>query len=123
MRYDRWSCAIALISLMLMVPGQRPAAALGSRNASASPWNPHQIDQLPPEVRNVVSQMCGRTPRAALYFATYLDNSRVIRLHFERLSCDDQAAFCMQTSCLRQEYALTGGRYRLSKSYYRERED
>jgi hypothetical protein len=94
---------------------------MGCRNASVSPW--HHIDHLPPEVRNVVSRMCGHEPRAAQYFATYLDNSRVIRLHFEHLRCEDQASFCKQTSCLRQEYALAGGHYRLSRSYYEARND
>jgi hypothetical protein len=123
LRCHRRSCAIALIGLVLMASEQRSAAALGSRNASVSPWNPHHIDRLPPEVRDVVSRMCGRNPRATQYFATYLDNSRVIRLNFERLSCDDQGSICKQTSCLRQEYGLWGGHYRLSKSYYREREN
>ena len=30
---------------------------------------------LPPEVRNAVTRMCANLPRAAHYFATYLDNS------------------------------------------------
>lgn len=62
--------------------------------------------------------MCGNAARAAQYFATYLDKSRLIRLHFEHLHCDEQAQFCRGTSCLRQEYISTGGHYRLMKSYY-----
>jgi hypothetical protein len=57
-------------------------------------------------------------PRAGHYFATYFDNSRLIRLHFELLQCDGRATFCRSDSCLLQEYGLTGGRYRLMKSYY-----
>jgi hypothetical protein len=66
--------------------------------------------------RGPVIRMCeDHPPRAGHYFATYFDNSRLIRLHFELLQCDGRATFC---SCLLQEYGLTGGRYRLMKSYY-----
>jgi hypothetical protein len=57
-------------------------------------------------------------PRAGHYFATYFENSRLIRLHFELLQRDGRATFCRSDSCLRQEYGLTGGRYRLMKNYY-----
>jgi hypothetical protein len=63
--------------------------------------------------------MCGdHPPRAGHYFATFFDNSRVIRLHFELLQCDGSAMFCRGDSCLRQDYGLSGGHYRLIKSYY-----
>lgn len=67
--------------------------------------------------------MCGIAPRAMQYFATYLNDSRVIKLHFERLQCDNQVTFCNETSCLRHEYTLAGGRYRLTKSYYGPKDD
>ena len=49
---------------------------------------------------------------------TFFENLRSIRLHFELLQCDGCATFCRGDSCLRQEYGLTGGHYRLMKSYY-----
>lgn len=96
-----------------------------SRSLAAVRWSAtiflssERIERLPPEVRNAVIRMCeDHPPRAGHYFATYFDNSRLIRLHFELLQCDGRATFCRSDSCLLQEYGLTGGRYRLMKSYY-----
>jgi len=47
-----------------------------------------RIDHFPPEVRSAVNRMCGNAARASHYFATYFDNSRLIKLHFEHLHCD-----------------------------------
>ena len=77
----------------------------------------------PPEVRNAVIRMCGNPPRAGHYFATYFDNSRLIKLHFEHLHCDEQATFCKGAICLHQEYVSAGGHYRLLKSYYGSNSD
>jgi hypothetical protein len=80
------------------------------------PWNSERIELLPPEVRNAVIRMCtDHAPRAGHYFATYFENSRLIRLHFELPQCNGRATFCRGDSCLRQEYGLTGGHYRLMK--------
>ena len=68
-------------------------------------------------VRSAVIRMCGNGAQAAHYFATYFDNSRLIKLHFEHLHCDEQAQFCRGTSCLRQEYISTGGHDRLMRNY------
>ena len=38
------------------------------------PWNSERIAHLPPEVRNAVIRMCGPSPHAGHYFATYLDH-------------------------------------------------
>jgi hypothetical protein len=45
-------------------------------------------------------------------------NSRLIVLHFEHFRCDDRGSLCTQAGCLHQIYVSTGGRYRLSRSYY-----
>lgn len=108
--------AIAAVTLLLNFPNQR-AFALGSQVGHDDPWNPEHINRLPPEVRNAVVRICA-DPRAGHYFATYFDNSHLIKLHFEHLHCDDQATFCRGSSCLHQEYLSTSGRYRLIKSYY-----
>jgi hypothetical protein len=95
-----------------------PAFARGSQVSHDDPWNSEHIDRLPPEVRSAVIQMCGSAPRAAHYFATYSDHSRVIRLHFEHLHCGAQTNFCHGDDCLHEEYVSSGGHYRLIKSYY-----
>ena len=111
MRYTRRS-PIAAGILLLLLANQPPTFARGSQVGHDDPWNSERIDRLPPEVRSAVTHM------AAHYFATYFDNSRLIRLHFEHLHCDEQAKFCRGTSCLRQEYISTGGHYRLMRNYY-----
>jgi hypothetical protein len=117
MRYIRRS-PIAAGILLLLLANQPPTFARGSQVGHDDPWNSERIDRLPPEVRSAVTRMCGTATRAAHYFATYFDNSRLIKLHFEHLRCDEQARFCRGTSCLRQEYISTGGHYRLMRSYY-----
>jgi len=116
MRYTRFS-PIAAGVVLLLLAHQLPAFARGSQVGHEDPWNSERIDRLPPEVRSAVTRMCGNAT-AAHYFATFLDNSRLIKLHFEHLHCDEQARFCRGTSCLRQEYISAGGHYRLQRSYY-----
>jgi hypothetical protein len=113
--------AIAAAILLLGLANQ-PAFARGSQVGHDDPWNTEHIERLPPEVRNAVIQMCG-DPHAGHYFATYFDNSRLIKLHFEHLHCDARATFCRQDSCLHQEYISAGGRYRLMRSYYGRNND
>jgi hypothetical protein len=99
------------------------AFALAGQGNRDDPWNPQHIEGLPPEVRNAVVRLCRDPVRAGHYFATYFDNSRLMKLHFEHLLCDGQARFCRGDSCLHQEYVSIGGRYRLMKSYYGRNND
>jgi hypothetical protein len=85
--------------------------------SSEDPWNAGHINQLPVEIRNALARMCG-SPHGAHYFATYFENSRVIKLHFEKFLCGGKEPFCTPAGCLHQTYVLTGSRYRLSRSYY-----
>jgi len=94
--------------------GALARASLGGRD----PWNAEHMDRLPPEIRGAINQMCGSSARASHYFATYLDNARMIRLHFEHLNCSEQARFCKGASCLQQEYLSSGGHYRLIRTFY-----
>jgi hypothetical protein len=112
--------AVALFAIQLWAP---QALARGSHAVHDEPWNSEHIDRLPPEVRDTVIQMCGNPPRAGHYFATYLDHSQVMKLHFEHLHCDNRAKFCNGAGCLHQEYVLTGGHYRLIKNYYGRGDD
>jgi hypothetical protein len=122
MRYTRFS-PIAAGVLLLLLADQPPTFARGNQVGHEDPWNSERIERLPPEVRSAVIRMCGNAARAAHYFVTFFDNSRVIKLHFEHLHCDEQARFCRGTSCLRQEYITKGGHYRLQKSYYGRDDD
>jgi hypothetical protein len=122
MRYTRFP-PIAAGVLLLLLADQPPTFARGSQVGHEDLWNSERIDRLPPEVRSAVTRMCGNAARAAHYFATVFDNSRLIKLHFEHLHCDEQARFCRGTSCLRQEYISTGGHYRLQRSYYGRNDD
>ena len=94
-----------------------PAIARGSIGVGDHPWNPDHISQLPPEVRSAINHLCGPSSRAAHYFATYSDKSRLLNLHFEHSQCPSQIV-CTQAGCLHQVYILTNKRYRLLRSYY-----
>lgn len=111
------SRAIATGMLLTLVCHMSPAVARSSPGTADHPWNPEHIDRLPLEVRNAISRLCGPSPRAAHYFATYSGNSRLVNLHFEHSRCQSQKV-CTEAGCLHQIYALTKGRYRLLKSYY-----
>ena len=102
MRYTRFP-PIAAGVLLLLLADQPPTFARGSQVGHEDPWNSERIDRLPPEVRSAVTRMCGNGARAAHYFATFFDYSRLIKLHFEHLHCDGLASFCRGESCLRQE--------------------
>jgi hypothetical protein len=85
----------ALLSFICHLP---PAAARGSAVTADQPWNPEHLNQLPAEVRNAVSRLCGPSLRAAHYFATYSENSRFLNLHFEHSQCQSQKV-CTQAGC------------------------
>ena len=119
--HERLSAIAAGIVLLLLCD---LAFARGGQVGHDDPWNPEHIERLPPEVRNAVIGIChGHPPHAAHYFATYFNDSRLIKLHFEHLRCDQQATFCRGDSCLHQEYVSTGGHYRLMRSYYGRNND
>jgi hypothetical protein len=112
---ERLSAAGIVLALLC---NPAPAFARGSQVAHDDPWNPEHIERLPPDIRNVVIGMCRDHAHAGHYFAVYFDNSHLMKLHFEHLNCDGQAAFCRGDSCLHQDYASAGGHYRLIRSYY-----
>ena len=111
------SRAITAGMLLSFICHMSPAIARGGGSTPDHPWNPEHISQLPAEVRNAVSHLCGPSLRAAHYFATYSENSRFLNLHFEHSQCQSQRV-CTQAGCLHQVYVLTKGRYRLLRSYY-----
>ena len=106
------------IGLLLILAGSSVAFARAGHAGHDDPWNSEHIDNLPAEVKDAVIRMCGPAAHAGHYFVTYLDHSRLIKLHFEYLHCADDVRFCRQGGCLRHEYAETAGRYRLIRAYY-----
>ena len=79
-------------------------------------YNPQHIQQLPPEVRALIARQCD-VPRALHDFAAYFDHDRVV-LHYEHFYCQGRDVFCNASGCLHQVYILSGGHYRLQRSYY-----
>jgi hypothetical protein len=92
-------------------------AGANAQHIKDPPWNPEHINHLPAEVRTAVLAMCPKAPDAGHYFATYFHDQ--INLHFEHFHCEGaKASFCNGSQCLHQVYKLTGGHYRLAKSFY-----
>jgi len=120
-------CAIAMIAISILFAlacAQSSALALGSAVIHDDPWDATRIDHLPPDVRRAVLRLCPERPTAAHYFATYLNNSTIVRLHFEYFSCEGEVRFCRYaTSCLREEFVSWGSRYRFLRSYYGRPDD
>jgi hypothetical protein len=105
--------------LLLAVCTQSSAVARGGGLPKTdAPWNPEHIDSLPPEIRNPVLHMCSVRPNASHYFATYLDNARLIKLHFEHFDCEGRQTYRNAGSCLHEEFTLSGTHYRQTRNYY-----
>jgi hypothetical protein len=62
--------------------------------------------------------MCRVRPNAAHYFATYLDDGRTVRLHFEHFNCEGRSVYRNDGRCLREEFVSSGSHYRLTRNYY-----
>jgi hypothetical protein len=118
----RLSTTIAAGLLLGFIGNLSPAIARGGLGGRDSPWNPEHFDRLPAEVRTAISHLCGSL-RAAHYFATYSENSRLLNLHFEHSHCEGNKSLCTPAGCLHQVYVLTHGQYRLLRSYYRSGSD
>ena len=104
--------------LLLLLCAQPSALGRGGGFPHDEPWSSERIDRLPPEVRNSVLHMCRVRPTAAHYFATYLDDARIIKLHFENLNWDGTQTYRHGDRCLREEFRLTGSHYQLAGNYY-----
>jgi len=111
---------ITLISVGLLgitISQASPALARGGLRLLDPDLNPQHINGLPVEVRNALTHMC-RGAQAQHQFARYSQHLQVLVLHFEHFRCGEGRATCTRAGCLHQVYVSTGGRYRLSKSYY-----
>jgi hypothetical protein len=104
--------------LLLVLCAQSGALARGGGFPHDEPWSSERIDYLPPEVRNAVFRMCRVRPTAAHYFATYLDNASIVKLHFEHFSCEGMQTYRHADRCLHEEFARLGSHYQLTRNYY-----
>jgi hypothetical protein len=108
--------SILTIPLLLCAPSTALAEAGGFLHDPL--FSSERVDQLPTEVRHSVRHMCSKDPSAEQYFATYLDNGRIIKLHFERLTCDGQPIHRDAAGCLHEQFVRAGSHYRLLRTYY-----
>jgi len=99
---------------MLLIGGG--ALAKGGSYHEEDRYNPQHIQSLPPEIRASILHRCA-DPRALHEFAAYSDHDRIV-LHFEHFYCQGRDVFCNASGCLHQLYVLSGGHYRLRRSYY-----
>jgi hypothetical protein len=110
--------SFATYILLLVLCAQSSAFAKESGFSHDEPWSSERVDRLPLEVRNSVHHMCRAKPTAGHYFATYLNNARIIKLHFEDFSCEGAQRYRRAGGCLHEEFSLSGSHYRLTKNYY-----
>jgi len=103
--------------LLLVLSAESSAVARGGFPHD-EPWSSGRIDRLPPEIRNAVLRMCRVRPTAAQYFATYVDNSRIVKLHFEDFNCEEPRMHREVDRCLREEFVRSDSHYRLTRTYY-----
>jgi hypothetical protein len=93
-----------LITLAVLLIGQLTPVFGRASSFEDKTWDAGNISRLPSEVRSALTRMCGPDLAAQQYFAGYLENSKFLVLHFERLRCGDQTAICTQGRCLHQVY-------------------
>lgn len=79
------------------------------------PMSAERIARLPPEIRRTILVKCGAHAEAGHYFATYDDNSNVVRLHYSLLYCPNSPEPCKGSNCV-QTFVRHGGGYLLSQS-------
>ena len=80
---------------------------------SDPPMSSERIAHLPPEIRRIVLAKCGADAEAGHYFATYDNNSNVVRLDYSLLQCPIAPQPCEGSSCV-QTFVRHGGKYVLS---------
>jgi hypothetical protein len=107
-----------VLFLIVSFLGQSNALARGSLPAQDTGWNRDHIERLPSDVRYALLRMCRDRPIASRYFATYLNQSKIVRLHFEDLQCEGGYEFRVGRDCLREEFVAVGSHYRLARTYY-----
>ena len=77
---------------------------------SDPPMSAERIAHLPSEIRRSVLARCGADAEAGHYFATYDDNSNIVRLDYSLLQCPNSPERCEGSSCV-QTFVRRGGKY------------
>ena len=107
-----------LLVIAAMSLACEPAFAKGGTINSQDGYNPQHIDNLPPEIHDVVVGKC-HEPRALHEFAVFRNGTSQIVLHYEYLLCGLSHVYCTTTSCLHQIYVRSAkGRYKLIQSFF-----
>jgi hypothetical protein len=83
------------------------------------PFSAERIERLPQEIRQAVVSRCGPDAEARHYFATYDNNSNVVRLDYSLLQCDRPQRLCTFSGCLQQTFTKSHGRYVLTGSNFK----
>jgi hypothetical protein len=80
--------------------------------AADPPWSAERIERLPQEIRQAVVSRCGPGAEAEHYFATYDNDSKVVRLDYSLLRCDRPQRLLQQTFTKSHgRYVLTGSNF------------
>ena len=82
---------------------------------SDPPMSAERIARLPSELRTIVLARCGAGAEAGHYFATYDDNSNVVRLDYSLLQCPNAPEHCESSNCV-HTFVRRGGKYLPSHS-------
>jgi hypothetical protein len=107
---------ILRVCLALLAP---ISPAMGAAVAPTDPpFSAGRIGRLPPEIRHIVVSRCGERAEAQHYFATYDNNSNVVRLDYSLLQCDQPERVCGSSGCLHQTFVKSHGRYALKLSTF-----
>ena|SRR5690242_1000812 len=106
------------LALCLLLCGVTSAASKGSAVIKNDPWDPHHIDDLPPEVRQYIAAICGSAPRARNDFATYSPHAKRWRINLEYLRCDGLGEYRRGNQCLDVDFIAVGSHFRLARKAY-----
>ena len=111
---------ILLLATTIFLPSVLPATSKGSAVIHDDPWNPHNIDDLPSEVRQYIAGICKGPASAQHEFATYSPREKRWRINLEYLRCNGLGEYRRGSQCLDVDFIEVGTRYRLGTKVYRD---
>jgi hypothetical protein len=82
------------------------------------PFSAERIARLPREIRQAVLKSCKFHPEAGRYFATYDDNSNIVRLDFSSFQCSVPVEPCNSYGCLHETYFNHRGNFVLVSGHF-----
>jgi hypothetical protein len=98
-------------------------APIGASHASEinreGVWDPRHIDNLPPDVRHYISNICKGPARAQHDFATYLPSEHRWRINLEYLHCDGLERYRQDNQCLDVDFVEKGSHFLLASKEFR----